>query len=125
MRGLKLFSLCLSAAALAVISSCGPSPKVVPVDKTVKVTECKPDQETVEVSPNDTVQWTFVPSSPGYLVDFKNRTPFSTHDPPIGQKNTVKGDFWCNTFGLGCYYEYVITKDGKGCADPGVHVGSG
>jgi len=126
MRALKLFSLCLTGAALAAISSCGPSAKRAPLDRTVTVTNCKPDQDPVEVIVNDTVQWNFGPSPPTYAIHFTSRTPFSTNDPPIGQKNKVEGDFWCNNFGVGCYYEYVITKDGgKPCADPGVHVGSG
>ena len=126
MRAFKLFSFCLTAAALAAIPSCGPSAKRAPVDKTVTVTNCKPDQDPVEVIVNDTVQWNFVPSPLTHAVHFKTRTPFSTNDPPIAHKNTVKGDFWCNILGAGCYYEYVITKDGgKTCADPGVHVGSG
>jgi len=125
MRALKLFSLCLTAAAVSAISSCGPSPERAPADQTVNVANCTPDQPTVEVILKDTVRWHFAPPPPTYAIHFKTRSPFSTHDPPIEQKSIVKGDFWCNKFNWGCYYKYEIIKDGNVCADPGVHVGSG
>jgi hypothetical protein len=129
MKAFKTFGLCLITTALISGSSCSvSSANRPPIDKVVTVTNCQPDQDPVEVARKDTVKWDFgPPSAHTYEVHFKTRTPFSTKDPPIAQKNPVKGDFWCTaSFGTKCYYEYVITKDGgKLCADPGVHVGPG
>ena len=126
MRALKILSLCLTTLALVSASSCNRHTTRVSIDKSVNVTNCQPDQDPVEVAIDDTVKWNFGPSIHTYAVHFKKRTPFSTPDPPVGEKNKVKGDFWCSVSSGWCYYEYVITKDGgKLCGDPGVHVGPG
>ncbi len=128
MKAFKIFGLCLIAGAMLSGSRCSRPAKRGPMDKVAIVTDCKPSEDPVEVILGDTVKWDFgPPSSHSYAVHFKHRTPFLTKDPPITEKNKIKGDSLCSgTLGLLCYYEYVITKDGgKPCVDPGVHVGDG
>jgi hypothetical protein len=127
MKPVKMLGFFLIAAVVSMGSSCGRSRSLAPKNKVVTVTDCQPSEDPVEVALDDTVQWDFGPSaSRNYAIHFTDRSPFSTLDPPIGQSHKVKGHFWCNSLGIHCYYEYVITKDGgKTCKDPGVHVGPG
>ena len=126
MKSLRIFGLCLITVALVSGSSCSRSTKRGPMDKVVTVKNCQPSEDPVEVVIDDNVTWEFAPPGHDYAVHFKKRSPFSTPNPTVTEKNKVKGDFWCSLATNWCYYEYVITKDhGKPCVDPGVHVGDG
>ena len=97
---------------------------------TVKISACTANPDTARVPKGTTLTWIIdPPDGHSYSVSFPNRTPVSSSTVPIGQAQTVTGDFWCNSLGWTspglCLYGYNVVQDGsKTCPDPGVHVGS-
>jgi hypothetical protein len=137
---MRIFRICcclLLLASLLGILDCGGSaytkkgPEVEgnKVSNIVKISNCTATPDTVKVYKNDPLTWTAdPPDGHQYSVKFNHSTPLSTNTVPIGQTQTVIGDFWCNSLGgiitNLCVYPYDVIQDATTtCKDPGVHVG--
>jgi hypothetical protein len=93
---------------------------------TVTINNCNASPDTARVHRGDNLTWS-VADAHSYSINFKGRTPFSSHTVPPGQSQKANGEFWCNTFGGihgdYCVYSYDLVQDGSTtCPDPGVHI---